>query len=211
MHSAYDGDIVTHDSKRILEIQSEFYEKLYTTNDSIYCRIDDTLPHKKISDQQKTMLDREITMEELQYAIKTTAKNKSPGDDGFNVNIYIVFFSRIKEILFEALKYGIKMKILHPSARRGVITLIPKIGRNTKFVKNMRPIILLNGDYKLLSKIFAERMKQVLPDIIDSQQTGFLKGRNIAENTRKIFDVIDYLSDMEMPGTMVSIDFFKSF
>ena len=47
-------------------------------------------------------------------------------------------------------------------------------------IKNWRPVSLLNSDYKIAAK--ANRFKQVLPNLIDNDRTGFLKGRFIGEN-----------------------------
>ncbi|KAL2644588.1 hypothetical protein R1flu_012175 [Riccia fluitans] len=54
----------------------------------------------------------------------------------------------------------------------GVIKLIPKEGDRQR-IKNWRPLTLLNTGYKLISKVMANRMKLVLPEIVDSQQKGF--------------------------------------
>ena len=47
-----------------------------------------------------------------------------------------------------------------------------------------RPISLLNVDYKILTKSIAKRLEKVLPKIINSDQTGYIKGRFIGENVR---------------------------
>ena len=47
------------------------------------------------------------------------------------------------------------------------------------FKKNWRPISLLNTDYKLVTKCFVSRLKQVVPSIVHSDQIGYLKGENI--------------------------------
>ena len=75
---------------------------------------------------------------------------------------------------------------LSVSQKRGIIKLIPKHDSELYFVKNWRPISLLNCDYKIAAKAIANRLKRVLPRLIDHGQTGFLKGRFIGENIRLV-------------------------
>ena len=70
------------------------------------------------------------------------------------------------------------------SQGRGLITLIPKKNKPQQYLKNWRPISLLNCDYKITAKAVATGIKWVLPDIINNDQTGFLKGRSTGENVR---------------------------
>ena len=70
---------------------------------------------------------------------------------------------------------------LSVSQKRGTITLIAKGDENLSDLKNWRPISLLNIDYKILSKALAKRMEQHLPKLIQSDQTGFVKGRCIGQ------------------------------
>ena len=58
-------------------------------------------------------------------------------------------------------------------------------------IKNWRPISLLNIDTKLISKVLAERMKNVLPSLISSDQTAYVKGRFISEGSRLTSDVLE--------------------
>ena len=54
-------------------------------------------------------------------------------------------------------------------------------------------------------------MKRVLPDIINNDQTGFLKGRSIGENVRLLNSVISYAEQQNVPGMLLFIDFEKAF
>ena len=70
---------------------------------------------------------------------------------------------------------------------------------------------LLNQDYKILAILIAERIKLVLPYLIDQDQTGFLKGRYIWQNNVTIFDNIHHTDVENIPAVMISIDFEKAF
>ena len=79
------------------------------------------------------------------------------------------------------------------------------------YIKNWRPLTMLNIDYKILSKTLANRMKEVLPYIIHEDQTGFMEGRSISSNIRKMIEVIEYTKRANKPGVIVTIDFEKCF
>ena len=89
--------------------------------------------------------------------------------------------------------------------------MIPKKDKALNELKNWRPITLLNCDYKIASKAIASRLKFVLSDLIDHDQTGFLKGRSIAENICLINNVISYTHLKDIPGLLLFIDFEKAF
>ena len=97
---------------------------------------------------------------------------------------------------------------------RGLITLVPKKNKPAKLLKNWRPINLLNCDYKIAAKSIANRMKKILPKIINNDQTGFLKDRFIGENIRLIDSIINknyYTNTEQIPGLLLFIDFEKAF
>ena len=70
--------------------------------------------------------------------------------------------------------------------RRGIIKLVPKEDAEPDLIKNWRSITLLNCGYKMAAKAIANRLKKVIPKLVNCDQTGFTKGRFIGENIRLI-------------------------
>ena len=70
---------------------------------------------------------------------------------------------------------------------------------------------MLSSIYKLASAAIANRIKPLLNYLIDNTQTGFISGRNIAENTCLVYDIIHTTEKLNIPGLLVSIDFRKAF
>ena len=119
-----DGTI-TSNTKEILKVQAQFYEKLFTSDEYVSGEIP-VQPERKLSDLQKVMLDQDISLEEVQATIKCMALKKSPGFDGIPVDLLIFIWDRIKGFFMEMLTYTLSNNLLHASARNGIISLIPK-------------------------------------------------------------------------------------
>lgn len=72
-------------------------------------------------------------------------------------------------------------------------------------LKNYRPISLTNIDYKIIAFVFAKRLQNVLSDIINENQTAYVKGRYIGENARLILDIFDYCNAENEDGILLSV------
>ena len=101
------------------------------------------------------MLNKPITIEDLKAAIKNSQSGKSPGSDGLTREFYIVFWNDIAELLFNSLIEGKEKGVLSTTQRQAVIKLLDK-GKDKRFIKNQRPISLINYDTKMLSKTLAD-------------------------------------------------------
>ena len=63
--------------------------------------------------------------------------------------------------------------------------------KNKRFTENWRPMSLFNTDMKIVSKALSTRIKIVLPFLISSNQTVYVKNRFISKSGRVISDVLD--------------------
>ena len=149
--------------------------------------------------------------EELLLALKKKSINRSPGLDGFTVEFYKMFFIDLSWYLLRSINESYDSNNLSVSRKRGVITLLPKGNKPQEFLKNWRPISLLNVSYKIASSCIANRLKKVLPDLISTDQSGFMAGRFIGENIRQVYDIMNYTEFNDIPGLLLLIDFEKAF
>ena len=136
---------------------------------------------------------------------------KSPGSDDFTSEFFKFFWNNFGKFVFRSINYGHKTSQLSITQKQGIITCIPKEDQPRQSMKNLRPISLLNTVYKLVSSCIAEQIKSVLPIFISNDQTGFIPGIYIGENTRLIYDILHFTEKQDIPGIPLLIDFEKTF
>lgn len=156
-------------------------------------------------------LDLPLEEQELSQALKSMPNGKCPFRDGLTAEFYKMFWVKLKSLYFRAISYAIRHKLLHKSARQGIISLLPKKDRSHEFLKNWRPLTLMNVDYKIYSKAISLRLKAVIPFLINSDQTGFMAGRDFSLNIRKTLDVIQYTDLNQIKAVIVSVDYEHAF
>jgi len=117
----------------------------------------------------------------------------------------------VGKLLVECFNESFAKGEMSPSQRQAVITLLEKKDKKRCDLKNWWPISLVNVDAKIASKVIAERMKRLLPDLINNNQSGYIPGRSIGENIRSILDIMDYTKATNLPGVLLFIDFEKAF
>ena len=205
---------ITHDPKCILAEERKFYKNLYSDENKTSKKYLKSFFHDKLptlNDQDKAVCDQPINLSECANALLSLNNGKSPGSDGFPPEFYKMFWKDINNLVYNSLRYGIEHKELSIEQKRGVLKLILKKDKNPCFLKNWRPISLLNSDYKIFAQIFAIRLQKVLPKLISEFQNGYLKNRYIGFNIRTIIDVINYSNKNNKDCLLTFLDFEKAF
>ena len=212
-----DGSIINNQEEILIEVRN-FYKDLYA------CRNDNTdqdleienvlnsiSSNPKLDEEDRSHLEGELSDSEILTVLKKMKNNKSPGSDGFTAEFFNFFYNDFKVFIRKAINEGYREGKLSVTQRQGVITCLPKGDKPKQYLKNWRPITLLNVIYKIASGCIAERVKSVLDKLISKEQTGFMSGRYIGENTRLIYDILHITDELDIPGLLLIIDFEKAF
>ena len=164
-----------------------------------------------IREENYAICESDITEDNLFVALKSMPSNKFPGNDGLSKEFFETFWEEIKDVQTNSLQQAKIKNTLSISQRQAVIKLLEKKDRDKRFIKNWRPISLLNVDTKILSKALAAKLKPVLPSIISSNQTAYVEKRCISESGRLISDIIEICKKENIPAYLVTMDFEKAF
>ena len=200
----------------IMQSQRTFYMNLYRSKnvnlDNAESSIFSDSPNlPSISHESRIICEGRITAEGCQKVLKTFPSAKTPGNDGIPIEFCNTFWQLVSDILIDFFNEAFKKKEMSPSQRQAMIPLIEKQDKDRTFLENWRPISLTNVDAKIASKVIATRIVKVLPEIIHSNQTGYVSGRYIGEAARSILDIMDYTKTYDIAGLLLFIAFEKAF
>ena len=170
-------DQQTTNQKDILHHVKDYYTNLFSSKDSSLTDINiETLLSPsldkitKLSEDQKLSIETPINLDELASSLYKMKNNKTPGNDGFPCEFYKMFWTKLKFFILRSVNETFLDKELMITARQCQITCLPKGDKPREYLKNWRPISLLNVTYKLISATLANRLKLVLPNIISKKQ-----------------------------------------
>jgi hypothetical protein len=90
------------------------------------------------------------------------------------------------------------------------ITLLPK-KPGASVVKDFRPISLIHSFAKLVTKILANRLAPLLPNLVSNNQSGFIRGMSIPDNFLFVQQVARSLHRTKEPHLLLKLDITKAF
>ena len=93
---------------------------------------------------------------------------------------------------------------------RSHMVLIPK-KPGAVDVDAFRPICLQNCTLKILTKVLTKRLQDEIPNLIDINQTGFIRGRSISDTFVYALELVQVCHRRKKPALVLKLDFAKAF
>lgn len=103
-----------------------------------------------------------------------------------------------------------KAPTLGKAINSSFIALIPKVDSPMQF-NDFRPMSLVGGPYKILSKVLAARLKSVMHLLVNEVQTGFIAGRQILDGILIASEMIHHIRRTKTPAILFKVDFEKAY
>ncbi|GJV69505.1 RNA-directed DNA polymerase, eukaryota [Tanacetum coccineum] len=160
-------------------------------------------------DQQKE-LEIDVSNEEIKKAIWDCGTDKAPGPDGFTFGFYRKFWYLIEGDVCDAVKFFFTHGNIPKGCNSSFIALIPKIS-NAKLVKDYRPIILVGSLYKIIAKIMANRLVDVLGSLVHEVQSAFIADRQILDGPMILNEVMQWCKKKKKHALIFKVDFEKAY
>ena len=170
-----------------------YFEKIYTTSSPTRINeVTNAIP-RRVTNEMNSKLTKTFTSEEVLKALQQLHPTKALGPDGMSAiffhNYWDIAGPSIINMVLNVLNSNLSMTDINKTN----ISLIPKTNQPTKMTE-FRPISLCNTTYKIISKVLANRLKDILPNIISKNQSAFTPNRLIMNNVLVAFEFMHYLN-----------------
>lgn len=175
-----------------------YFKSIFTTASPLGMEESMTDIRGQVTDDMNSLLLREFTADEVDYALSQMPPLKSPGPDGFSACFYQKHWAVVGREVRAAVLSFLNSGNFDVDLNATYIALIPKVSPSTK-VTEFRPISLCNVLYKLIAKVLANRLKRVLPSVISRNQSAFIPGRLISDNVLVAYEAL-HTMDARLKG-----------
>ena len=205
----------TENAAQVCESFKDCYQQIYskkiTKNKELNHALD-LLKRKPILLKSRKELEKPITKREVREVMEGLTVGKSAGPDRLPNALYKYMANTFADKLTAVLREAGRRKQLPKSMMEGDISVLYK-KKDRKDPRNYRPITLLNADYKIYTKILANRMKTVVHQFVDESQKGFVPRENIQDATMLLQLIEAYINEepLDRKGMMIFLDMEKAF
>ncbi|VFQ96694.1 unnamed protein product [Cuscuta campestris] len=199
------------DLSQIQKMAVDHYTKLFWENKQV--QMDPILEYleQTITPTDNDNIMKIPTEKEIRDAVWNLNPNSAPGPDGFNGNFFKSCWGIIKDDVVRATQEFFLGVPVPKSYGSTFISLIPK-KEDPKEFGEYRPISLSTFMSKINTRLLADRIQNILPKIISSEQTGFQKGMGIDDQILLVEEMVHKIEEKTRGGNMIiKLDMAKAF
>ena len=160
--------------------------------------------------EEASKLEEVFTEKEIWATISELNGNKAPGPDGFPIAFWFFCWDFVEDEVLGFFKEFHDQSRFVKSLNATFLVLIPK-KQNVEDFKDLRPISLVGGLYKILTKMLANRIKRVIVKIISQSQSTFVEGRQILDAVFIANKVVDSILRRKQSGLVCKLDIEKAY
>ena len=147
----------------------------------------------------------------MRQAVFELDGQSAAGCDGFSGNFYKRCWDIIAQDVLQAAREFMCGVPIPKGIASTLILLLPKKEAPHSFA-DFRPISLCNFINKVFTKILSNRLKVVLPTIISLEQSGFVSGRDIADNILLAQELVNSIDKKARGHNVIfKLDMMKAF
>ncbi|MCH83857.1 hypothetical protein A2U01_0004683 [Trifolium medium] len=184
------------DEENIQRIFLRYFEDIFTSSNPTNTHNVIDVVHNCINAHMSEILNRPFSAEEVYKAMQQLKSTAALGPDGLNAGFYQRFWDIIGQDITDYVLSILNNEGNPANINHTYIYLIPK-HKQPKDHRDFRPIALCNVILKIVTKTIANRIKVVLPSIISPQQSAFIPGRLIFDNTLLAFEVFHHIKHLK--------------
>ncbi|XP_060957652.1 uncharacterized protein LOC133029176 [Cannabis sativa] len=171
----------------IVQYFNDLYTAGYSSNDGVIREVNCT-----VSSIQNEELLKPVSCEEVRLALFQMHPDKAPGPDGMGPGFFQHHWNTVGIDVVNLVQDFFHSGSFPKELNETNLVLIPK-KKNVATMGDLRPIALCNVAYKVISKVLANRMRDIIDLIISDTQSAFIPGRLISDNIMVAFEVMHYL------------------
>lgn len=168
------------------------------------------LPYR-CSEYDKKLLHKQFSKDEIKAAFLSLPRNKTSGPDGYSAEFFTACWNIVGAEVTEAIREFFSSGKILKQWNATPLVMISKV-INASSVADFRPISWLNTVYKVISKLLASRLQQVLSQVISPSQSAFMPGRLLADNVLLATEIVHGYNRRNIdPSAMLKVDLRKAF
>ena len=174
---------------RVKEEIYRFFQQRF--QDPLQCRPQlNGISSNTVGQQECQLLVESFKEEEIRRAVWDCGGEKSPGPDGLNFKFIKHFWQLLKPDFLRFLDEFHANGVFPKGSNASFISLVPKVPE-PQSLNDFRPISLIGYVYKIVSKLLSNRLKKVLPTLIDERQSAFIEGRQMLHSVVTVNEVVE--------------------